>query len=123
MRLGIEGKTEALFDGLGNAKSLAHYIGTSTYFHAPRAVVSLVHVHPPSVRLDGGPRVLQLHVLVAHQGPGRQKPAVELEGALKVQHCFFMVGLQWICKKINRREEERQSEIKKEQHTGLIFFF
>ena len=46
------------------------------------------------VGLDGGGRVLHLHVLVAHERPGPQAAGVQLEGPLEVQRRLLMLGAQ-----------------------------
>ena len=44
-----------------------------------------------SVAVDGSVGVLQLHELVAHQGPGGQVVGIQFEGSLKILDGFFML--------------------------------
>ena len=62
----------------------------------PRAVVFWIDVDRVAVRVDRRRRILELDVLVAHQGPRRQKVPVELQRAPKVEDGLLMLRLKGV---------------------------
>lgn len=60
----------------------------------PGAVVAAVDVDSAAVGFDSRVGVLELDVLVAHEGPGGEAGAVQGQGAAEVVYGFFVLGEQ-----------------------------
>ena len=58
--------------------------------YAPCPVIARVHFDGPAIGFDRSRGVLEFDVLVAHQGPCRQIPAVDFQGALEILDRLFM---------------------------------
>jgi len=69
------------------------YIHTCVYVYMYAYVIWFV-THRMPVCVHGGGRVLELHVLVAHERPGREKGAVQFECTTEIGHRLFVRALK-----------------------------